>query len=174
MADTTRYLLTDDDKKRLRDKAREFPDRRSAILPGLHIAYDRFGFVNFEMYTQIAEVLNIPVVYVMEAATFYTMFPKKPVGKYHIRVCDNLSCALRGAHGLVTYLEEKHGIRKGAVTSDGLFSLVTEECLAACASAPMMQVNDVYYENLTPAKVDQILAKLKTGTVPMEEAASHA
>jgi NADH-quinone oxidoreductase E subunit len=174
MADTLRYLLTEEDKQRLRDKAHEFPDRRSAILPGLHIAYDRFGFVNFEMYTQIAEVLNVPVVYVMEAGTFYTMFPKKPVGKYHIRVCDNLSCALRGAHGLVKYLEETHGIKKGVVTPDGMFSLVTEECLAACASAPMMQVNDRYYENLTTAKVDEILAKLKAGTVPMETATSHA
>lgn len=162
MAGTHKYPLTEDDKKRLLAKASHFPERRSAILPGLHVAYDRYGFLNFEMYQQVAEILGVPVVWVAECASFYTQFPKKPVGKFHIRVCDNISCSLRGALGLVKYLEEKHGIKKGEVTTDGLFSLVTEECLAACASAPMMQVNDKYYENLTPAKVDELIARFKT------------
>jgi len=161
MAEKLQYPLTDDDKKRLLDKASQFPERRSAILPGLHVAYDRYGFVNFEMYRQIAEIIDVPLVWVVECATFYTMFPKQPVGKYHIRVCDNLSCALKGALGLVAYLGEKHGIKKGQVTPDGLFSLVTEECLASCATAPMMQVNDRYYENLTREKVDELIAKFK-------------
>jgi NADH-quinone oxidoreductase E subunit len=161
MSEPRAYPLTEDDRRRLARKASQFADPRSGILPGLHIAYDRYGFVNFEMYRQIAEVLNVPVVHVVEAATFYTMFPKKPAGKFHIKVCDNLSCALRGALGLIDYLEKKHGIKKGQVTPDGLFSLVGEECLAACGAAPMMQVNDRYYENLTPAKVDELIAKCR-------------
>lgn len=161
MSEPRAYPLTEDDRRRLAQKAAQFADPKSGILPGLHIAYDRYGFVNFEMYRQIAEVLNVPVVHVVEAATFYTMFPKKPAGKFHIKVCDNLSCALRGASGLIDYLEQKHGIKKGQVTADGLFSLVGEECLAACDAAPMMQVNDRYHENLTPAKVDEVIARCR-------------
>lgn len=171
MAETRPYALTDDDKKRLLAKAEQFPERRSAILPGLHIAYQRYGFLNFDMYREIADVLGIPVLFVAEAASFYTMFPKKPAGKYHIRVCDNISCALRGALGLVRYLETKHGIKKGQVTDDGLFSLVTEECLAACSGAPMMQVNDKYYQNLTPAKVDELIGQFRAEAKKQEVAA---
>lgn len=160
-AETATYPLTDDDRRRLKEKAAQFADARSAILPGLHIAYDRYGFVNFEMYRQIADVLKVPVVHVVEAASFYTFFPKRPAGKFHIKVCDNLSCALRGASGLIAYLETKHGIKKGEVTPDGLFSLVAEECLAACGAAPMMQVNDRYYENMTPDRVDEVIAKCR-------------
>jgi NADH-quinone oxidoreductase subunit E len=161
MSEPQSYPLTDDDRLLLAQKVKQFADPKSGILPGLHIAYDRYGFVNFEMYRQIADVLNVPVVNVVEAATFYTMFPKKPAGKFHIKVCDNLSCALRGAVGLIDYLEKKHGIKKGEVTADGLFSLVGEECLAACSAAPMMQVNDRYYENMTAAKVDEVIAKCR-------------
>jgi NADH-quinone oxidoreductase subunit E len=168
MAEPTTYQLTEDDRRRLTEKATQFADVRSAILPGLHIAYDRFGFVNFELYRQIADVLQVPVVQVMEAATFYTFFPKRPAGKFHIKVCDNISCALRGALGLIDYLEAKHGIKKGEVTPDGLFSLVSEECLAACGAAPMMQVNDRYYENLTPAKVDEVIAQCRAQAETVE------
>jgi len=160
-ASVTRHLLTDEDKQKLLARSRTFADRRSAILPGLHIAYDRFGFVNLDLYRQIAQVLNVPAVWVAEAATFYTFFPKKPVGRYHLKVCDSLSCALRGACDLVSYLERRHGIQKGKVTPDGLFSLVTEECLAACSSAPMLQLNDTYHENLTPETVDRLIEQCK-------------
>lgn len=170
MSERVTYPLTDDDRRRLAREAARFADPKSGILPGLHVAYDRYGFVNFEMYRQIADVLKVPLVNVVEAATFYTMFPKKPAGKFHIKVCDNLSCALRGALGLIAYLETKHGIRKGEVTADGLFSLVGEECLAACSAAPMMQVNDRYYENLTPRKVDELIAKCRAEAVPAVEA----
>lgn len=156
-----RYLLTEEDKEKLLARSKAFADRRSAILPALHIAYDRFGFVTLDLYRQIALVLNVPTVWVAEAASFYTFFPKKPVGRFHIKVCDSLSCALRGACDLVGYLERRHGIQKGKVTPDGLFSLVTEECLAACASAPMLQLCDTYHENLTPDKVDRLIEQCK-------------
>lgn len=169
-----KYPLTEDDKVRLKQKSQEFADRRSAILPGLHLAYDRHGFVNFEMYSQIADLLDIPVVFVMEAATFYTFFPKKPAGKFHIKVCDNLPCALRGACAMVKYLKEKHGIVPGETTKDGLFSLVTEECLAGCGGAPMLQLNDMYHENMTPDSLDRLIAKCKSEAGVQEPADSHA
>ena len=174
MAKTLEYPLTEEDKTCLKAKPLEFADRRSAILPGLHIAYDRFGFVNFEMYSQIALVLNIPVVFVVEAATFYTFFPKKPAGKFHIKICDNLPCALKGACAMVKHLEEKHGIVPRQTTEDGLFSLVTEECLAACGGGPMLQLNDMYYENMTPESLDQLIAKCKSEAGAQQPADSHA
>jgi NADH-quinone oxidoreductase subunit E len=152
-----RTLLSLSDQAALAACLAKFADRRSAILPGLHIAYDRFGYVNLELYQEIAEVLGVPMVWVAEAASFYTFFPKKPVGRFHIKVCDNLSCALRGACDMVRHLESQHGIQKGRVTPDGLFSLVTEECLAACCDAPMLQLNDTYHHNLTPERLDQLI-----------------
>jgi len=172
MARNFKYPLHTEDQKRLRAKAKEFADPRSAILPGLHIAYDRHGFVNFEMYTQIAELLGVPTVWVAEAATFYTFFPKKPAGRFHIKVCDNLSCAIRGACDMVKYLETRHGIKRGQTSADGLFSLVTEECLAACGGAPMLQLNDRYYERLTPAQLDELIEQCRAEAA--EEVGSHA
>ena len=171
---TYAYPLTDEDTQRLLDKAREFADRRSAILPGLHIAYDRYGFVNLEMYQQIATVLAIPTIWVAEGATFYTFFPKKPAGRFHIKVCDNLSCALNGACEMIRYLEEKHGIKAGETTDDGLFSLVTEECLAACCGAPMLQLNDRYYEHLTPAAIDELIETCRAEAAADEKVDSRA
>jgi NADH:ubiquinone oxidoreductase subunit E len=89
------------------------------------------------------------------------MFPKHPVGKYLIQVCHNISCALLGADSLIDYLKEKLGVDMGETTPDGLFTLISVECLGSCATAPMMQINDDYYENLTREKVDSILAELK-------------
>ncbi|RKX21133.1 MAG: NAD(P)H-dependent oxidoreductase subunit E, partial [Candidatus Zixiibacteriota bacterium] len=101
------------------------------------------------------------VVDIAEAASFYTMFPKEPVGKYLIQVCHNISCALLGADSLIGYLEEKLAIKKGETTSDNMFTLISVECLGGCTAAPMMQINDRYYENLTREKVDKILEDLR-------------
>jgi NADH-quinone oxidoreductase subunit E len=106
-------------------------------------------------------VIKIPVVEVAEAATFYTMFPKAPAGKYLIQVCHNISCALLGADSLIGYLEQKLGIKLGETTDDNLFTLISVECLGSCATAPMMQINHDYYENLTREKVDAIFDKLE-------------
>jgi len=105
-------------------------------------------------------VLNIPAGEIAEAASFYTMFPKQPVGKYLIQVCHNISCALLGAESLIGYLEHKLGVQVGETTPDNLFTIVRVECLGSCATAPMMQINQDYYENLTKKKVDRILEQL--------------
>ncbi len=157
-------ILTEETTKQMREKALQYPQRKSAILPALTIAYHQVGHLNNDIYKEISRVIRVPHVEVAEAATFYTLFPKQPVGKYLIQVCHNISCALLGADPLVAYLEEKLGIKKGETTPDKLFTLVTVECLGSCATAPMMQINQDYYENLTREKVDDILEELKAKT----------
>ncbi len=154
-------ILTDESVQRIRDKVALYPRPKSAILPALTVAYRQVGHLNEDIYREIADIIGIPSVEIAEAATFYTMFPKKPVGKYLIQVCHNISCALLGADSLIAYLEEKLGIKKGETTADGLFTLISVECLGSCATAPMMQINHDFYENLTREKVDQILEELK-------------
>lgn len=153
--------LTTESIQEMKDKAARYPDRKSAILPALTVAYRQVGHLNDQLYREISKAIRVPYVEVAEAATFYTMFPKKPVGKYLIQVCHNISCALMGADSLINYLEEKLQIKKGETTPDGMFTLISVECLGSCATAPMMQINQDYYENLTREKVDQILQQLR-------------
>lgn len=154
-------ILTEESVARIKEKAVRYPIRRSAILPALTIAYRQVGHLSNDIYEEISRIIKVPVVEVAEAASFYTMFPKEPTGKYLIQVCHNISCALLGADGLVSYLEEKLDIKKGETTSDNLFTLITVECLGSCATAPMMQINHDFYENLTREKVDRILEELR-------------
>jgi NADH-quinone oxidoreductase E subunit len=154
-------ILTPESVAKIKEKMGKYPHHKSAILPAITIAYWQVGHLNEEIYKEISKIINIPIVEIAEAATFYTMFPKEPVGKYLIQVCHNISCALLGADSLIEYLENKLGIKKGETTSDNLFTLISVECLGSCASAPMMQINDKYYENLTREKVDKILEDMK-------------
>jgi len=153
-------ILTEHSIVRIKEAAARYPRPKSAVLPALTIAYRQVGHLNDDIYKEISGAIGVPMVEVAEAATFYTMFPKEPVGKYLIQVCHNISCALLGAEGLVAYLEQKLGIKKGETTPDNLFTLITVECLGSCATAPMMQINHDYYENLTRARVDEIIEKL--------------
>ncbi len=157
-------ILTEAARERIKTAARKYPKARSAILPALHVANDEHGYLSDKMFAEIAETLGIKYVDVAAAASFYTYFPKAPRGKYYIQVCRNISCALLGSHHLSHYLQEKLGIKLGETTSDGLFTVVEVECLGSCTTAPMMQINDDYYESLTQAKVDEILEKLRRET----------
>jgi NADH-quinone oxidoreductase subunit E len=110
----------------------------------------------------VADYLDLAPIAVYEVASFYSMYELKPVGRHTIAVCDNISCLLRGGDKIVAHIENKLNIRRGESTPDGKFYLkMEEECLAACCGAPMMQVDHVYYENLTPEKVDEILDNLE-------------
>ena len=147
-----------------RDKIRRFkelfPHRKSAILPSLHEVINDLGYTNPETFKEIAELLDISPLEVSETASFYTYFPREGTGKYLIQVCTNLSCSLLGADSLVKYLEDKLEIKEGETTPDGKFTLVTVECLGSCGTAPVMQINQDYYENLTQGKIDKILNEL--------------
>jgi NADH-quinone oxidoreductase subunit E len=147
-------------RKEIAAKIEQLPDRRSALIPALYIAQREFGYISPEVMEYLAAELSLPVSEVRGVASFYTMFNKEPVGKYHIQVCQNLTCSLLGAESLISHLEKKLGIACGQTTPDGKFSISRVECLGSCGTAPVMQINDDYYENLTAEKVDEILAGL--------------
>ena len=139
----------------------EYPDGRSALLPALYLAQkEHGGWLSAEECDQVAAVLGLPPTYVASAASFYTMFNREPVGEHLIQVCTNISCSLLGADHLLAYLSRKLGIEPGETTADGKFTLLEVECLGSCGTAPMMQLDDRYYENLCEEKVDQILAEV--------------
>jgi len=136
--------------------------QKSAILPLLHIAQAEFeGWLSVPVMDYIASILNIQPIEVYEVASFYSMFNLKPVGKCVIEVCRTGPCWLMGAEDVVRYIEKKLGIKEGETTKDGMFTLKTVECLAACGSAPMMQIGELYHENLDLEKVDKILDDYK-------------
>jgi NADH-quinone oxidoreductase E subunit len=159
----TRYksMLSEKTLERLEKLLTAFPDKKSIVLPALHLVYEQFGYLDKSAIAEISQRSGVAEVYFEEGANFYTMFPTKPVGKYLVQVCHNISCTLMGADELVRYLKEKLKIEVGETTADGLFTLVTVECLGSCGTAPVMQINDTYYENLTREKVDRILEKLR-------------
>ena len=137
--------------------------RRSAVLAALREAqHQNDGYLTPDLMDAVAAYLNLPAIYVYEAASFYSMYETRPVGRHSVSVCTNISCWLRGADDIVAYIEYKLGIETGESTSDGRIHLKREEeCLAACCGAPMMMVDHVYYENLTPERVDEILDALE-------------
>jgi NADH-quinone oxidoreductase subunit E len=135
---------------------------RSAVLAALREAqHENDGYLTPELMDAIADYLGLPRVQVYEVATFYSMFETEPCGRHHVSICTNVSCMLRGGEELLEHAEQKLGIRVGESTPDGrIFLKREEECLAACCGAPMMMVDHVYYENLTPERVDEILEGL--------------
>ena len=142
-----------------------YPVKRSALIPLLYLAQREQGYVTEPAMKEIATLLGLTPPQVYETATFYTMLNLKKVGKFHIQVCKSLMCALVGSDTVIGWMQAKLGIAPGGSTGDGLFTLSTVECLAACGTAPMMQINDDYYERLTEERVDRILADLRsTGT----------
>ena len=135
--------------------------KKSAILPILHIAQAEFGgWVSPQVQDKVAEILDIQPIEVYEVSSFYTMFNLKPVGKHVLEVCRTGPCMLRGSDHLIEHLESRLGCRVGETSADGLFTLKTVECLAACGMGPMLQIREQYYENLNPQKVDQLLDDL--------------
>ena len=137
--------------------------KQSAILPALHILQEQNGgWVSRDLLDAIADYLDMPRMRAYEVATFYSMIELEPVGRHMVAVCKNIACMLCGADNIVTYIEDKLGIKLGETTPDGRITLkVEEECLAACAGGPMMAVDGHYHENLTPARVDEILDALE-------------
>lgn len=132
----------------------------SAVMAALRIAQEEHGWLSVPLMDYVAELLSLRPIRVYEVASFYSMYDLKPVGKHKISVCTNISCLLCGSDGVVAHLEKKLGIKMGETTQDGRFTLKEVECLAACGGAPMFQIGKTYYENLTPDKIDQVLAAL--------------
>ncbi|HEX8043100.1 NADH-quinone oxidoreductase subunit NuoE [Candidatus Deferrimicrobium sp.] len=137
-----------------------YPDKEAVILPTLYLAQREFGHVSDEAIVYVAGLLGVSPAQIEGVATFYTMYNRKPVGKYHVQICRNISCSLLGAEHLIEHVAGKLGVKPGGTTPDGKFTLSLAECLGSCGTAPVMQVNDDYYENLTEASIDAILDKL--------------
>ncbi len=137
--------------------------KRSAVLQGLHAAQEQNGgWLTDELIAAVAKYLGLPPVWAYEVASFYSMFELEKVGRHNVAFCTNISCWLNGAEDLVAHAEKKLGCKLGGSTADGrVFMKREEECLAACAGAPMMVINGHYHENLTPAKVDELLDGLE-------------
>lgn len=144
----------------IREALKRYPVKRSALLPALWIAQRECGYLTEGAMRTVAGLLELTPIQVYEVATFYTMFYLRPPGRYVLQVCRTLPCALCGAFDLLQHLENRLQIKEGETTRDGLFTLKTVECLASCGTAPVMQINERYYENLRPQKVDRILEDL--------------
>ncbi|MSP39838.1 MAG: NAD(P)H-dependent oxidoreductase subunit E [Deltaproteobacteria bacterium] len=138
-----------------------YPKKEAAMLPVLYLAQREFGHLGSEAIEYIAKLMDQAPARVHGVVSFYTMYNMKPIGRHHIQVCRTLPCALRGAEQVTDMLKKKLGIDCGQTTADGRFTLSEVECLASCGTAPMMQVNDDYFEDLTEAKIDRILDELK-------------
>ncbi|WP_419902646.1 NADH-quinone oxidoreductase subunit NuoE [Kiloniella sp.] len=141
---------------------KRYPNNRSAIMPALFIAQKQYGYLGGDVLQQVADILDVPEIWVFELATFYTMFHTESIGEYHIQVCTNVSCLLRRAENLVGYLENRLKIKAGETTNDGRFSLSSVECLGACDKAPALMVNQDYFENQDEEKLGQLLDQLSS------------
>ncbi len=162
-------MLREKYQSEIDDILSRYPVKRSALIPLLYLAQRDQGYITESAMKEIARLLDLTPPQVYETATFYTMLNLKKVGRFHIQVCKSLMCALVGSDTVLAWIKAKLGIQPGETTGDGLFTLSAVECLAACGTAPMMQINDDYYERLTEEKVDRILADLKTnGTSPLK------
>jgi NADH-quinone oxidoreductase subunit E len=147
--------------KKFEETVSRYPKKEAAMLPVLYLAQQEFGHLTAEAIEYVAKIMEQSPARVQGVVSFYTMFNTKPIGRHHIQVCRTLSCALGGAEKITGLIKNALGLEPGQTTADGRFTLSEVECLASCGSAPMMQINDDYYENLTEEKVTEILQKLK-------------
>ncbi|CAC9440370.1 NADH-ubiquinone oxidoreductase chain E (EC [uncultured Gammaproteobacteria bacterium] len=157
-------MISNKAKKQIDTWVAKYPTGRqsSAVMEALKIVQAENGnSLSAESIQAVANYLEMPSIAAAEVATFYENYNHKPVGKHTIRICHNISCMLNGADDLVSYLEKKLGVKTGQVTKDGLLNVKKVECLGACVGAPMFQIGDTYYENLTEKKIDDIVDNLK-------------
>jgi NADH-quinone oxidoreductase E subunit len=137
-----------------------YPNPKSAIMPILWMAQKKWGWLSTPVMRAVAERLDLPYSHVFGVATFYTMYFKKPMGEYHLQVCTNVSCMLRGGEQLYRHLSNRFGIGHNERTADGKFSLEEVECMGACGGAPMIVINEDYHENVSIEQIDSLLASL--------------
>ena len=164
MTTTTEIKFNDEALKTVQEILNQYPKEKSksALLPLLHLAQAEFdGWLSAPVMDYVASILKIQPIEVYEVASFYSMYNLKPTGKYLIEVCQTSSCWMCGSEDIVRYLESKLHVETGQPTQDGMFQIKTVECLGSCGTAPMFQIGDKYYENLTLEKVDMILDDLR-------------
>ncbi len=153
-------MLSDAVRQKIEARAAQYPQRRSALIPSLHLAQEEAGYLSPDVIREVAQIFQLSPNEVYEVASFYTMLFKKPTGRYVIWVCTNISCLLCNADQILAHLVARLGIKPGETTPDRKFTLIEAECLASCGTAPVVQINEEYYENLTMERLDQILDSL--------------
>ena len=146
--------------KKLEEDFKHYPTKQAVLLNALWLAQEQFGWISKEVMEYVGDFLDIPYEHVLGVVQFYTMFNKKQIGKYHLQVCTNVSCMLRGGYDTMDYISKKLDLKPGETTPDGKFSLTEVECLGSCGTAPMMQVNNTFEEKLTHEKIDIIISEL--------------
>lgn len=165
---------SEEGRQRLEKALGRYPTKRAALLPMLNYAQELNGWVSGEAMAEIAEALDVTPAYVHSVASFYTMYNRRPVGRFLIQVCTNISCHLCGGEEVLEAFLEETGVGLGETSEDGLFTVMEVECLGACGFATVVQVNDRYLEDVTPEKVPEILEDLRTrADAGAEEGASR-
>ena len=147
--------------KKFEETVSRYPKKEAAMLPVLYLAQQEFGYLSAEAIDYVARLMGQSPAKVHGVVSFYTMYNMKPIGRHHIQVCRTLSCALAGAEKITSFIKRKLAIELGQTTADERFTLSEVECLASCGTAPMMQINDDYYESLNEERVTEILESLK-------------
>jgi NADH-quinone oxidoreductase E subunit len=154
-------MLSESACQQIQDLISKYPEKRSALIPSLHIVQKELGYISQDTMREVAQIFGLSPNEVHEVTSFYTMFHRKPVGKYVIQVCTNISCQICNAEGIMDHLTKKLGIKPGETTSDNKFTLLEVECLGSCGTSPVVQINEDYHEDLTPEKLSMILDSLK-------------
>lgn len=150
-------MLTKANLKTLEQLKQRYQTTRALTLHALWMVQENKGWISEDAMKDVANALDVPFSHIYGVASFYTMFNRRPIGKHHLQVCTNVSCQLRGAEKLLDHICERLKVKVGETTSDNIFTVTEVECLGSCGTAPMMQVNDEYVENLTLEKVDRLL-----------------
>lgn len=155
-------IFNEEDLKKVEEIKSRYPQSQAALLPVLWMVQEKEGWISEDSMKYVGDLLNIPYEHIYGVITFYTMFNDKPRGKYHLQICTNVSCMLRGGYELFKYASEKLKIKNNETTEDGMFTIEEVECLGSCGTAPMMQVNNKeYYENLSVEKFEKIIENFK-------------
>ncbi|MBX7230753.1 MAG: NAD(P)H-dependent oxidoreductase subunit E [Bdellovibrionales bacterium] len=156
------FQLSPEGKEFVQGELSRYENKYSAIIPCLYRCQkENQGWVSPACIRYLSQIMEIPEAHIWEVAKFYTMFNKEPVGRLHIQVCCNISCALNGGRELADHLCQTYSLNAGEVSSDGMLTISRVECLGSCGTAPMMQINESYHENLNPEKAEQIINELR-------------
>lgn len=155
-------LFNEEELKKIEEIKSRYPNPQAALLPVLWMVQEKEGWISEDSMRYAGDLLNVTYEHVLGVITFYTMFNKKPRGKYHLQICTNVSCMLRGGYDLFKMASEKLGIKNNETTSDNMFTIEEVECLGSCGTAPMIQVNNKeYYENLTVESFEKLIDEFK-------------
>ena len=155
------FKFTAENIERINKEIAKYPVKKPAVMAALYIGQEQNGYISSEVIQEVAILLDMTAEDVLGIVTFYTMYFQKPMGKHYIQVCTNVSCMLRGGYDIWNQVKEKLGIGNMEVTGDGKFSLEEVECMGSCGTAPMLAVNEDYFENLTKDKVEELINSLK-------------